>query len=164
MPLVEFSEMPDHARLWVFPGTRKLEDAQSQELLSAVDGFLAQWSAHGAPLVVAREWRHGRFLLVAVDESATGVSGCSIDGLVRHLRELERRFDLRLTDHAPVWYRDNGTISMSSRAEFAAMARVGAVGPETPVFDNSVTTVGAVGLGRWELPARDSWHASLLGP
>ena len=29
---------------------------------------------------------------------------------------------------------------------------------DTVVFDNTVTTVGAVRDGRWELPAANSWH------
>jgi hypothetical protein len=106
MPLVDFAELPDDARLWVFPASRPLSAAESERLLSAVDEFLATWAAHGSPLQTSREWRLGQFLLVAVDEAATGVSGCSVDALVRCLRRVEHDLDIRMTDHGPVFFRD----------------------------------------------------------
>jgi len=158
MPLVDFAELPDDARLWVFPASRPLSAAESERLLNTVDEFLATWAAHGSPLHTSREWRLGQFLLVAVDEAATGVSGCSIDALVRCLRQVERDLDLRLTDHTPVFFRDREGVRLASRGEFAELARSAAVGPSTTVFDNTVPSVGALRAGRWEAPAADSWH------
>ena len=42
------------------------------------------------PLTAARDLRHERFLMVAADEAAAGVSGCSIDAL-RRMDRLDRR-------------------------------------------------------------------------
>jgi hypothetical protein len=146
----------------VFPASRSLSEAESGRLLATVDSFLDQWTAHGAPLVVARTWQDGRFLLVGVDEKATGVSGCSVDALVRSLRGVESELGIQLTDHAPVVYRDGDTIKSTSRADFSGLARSGNVGPHTPVFDNSITTVGELHEGRWETRAGESWHRTLL--
>ena len=33
------------------------------------------------------------------------------------------------------------------------------VGPDTTVFNNTLTSLGDVRAGRWEVPASDSWHA-----
>ncbi len=116
------------------------------------------WKAHGVPLRVGRDWRYDRFLMVAADESAAGASGCSIDGLVHSIRGVEEQLGVTLTDNAPVWYRDGDVVRQMSRTEFRKLARAGAVGLDTKVFDNSLTTVAAVREGRWELPARESWH------
>jgi hypothetical protein len=32
------------------------------------------------------------------------------------------------------------------------------VTPSTPVFDNTITTVGELREGAWERPAAESWH------
>ncbi|MDQ3673342.1 MAG: ABC transporter ATPase, partial [Gemmatimonadota bacterium] len=83
MPIVEFEDLPDSSRVWVFGSDRRLEEEEAVMLLEEVDRFLAGWKAHGAPLTVGRNWRHDRFLAVAVDQSTAGASGCSIDGLFR---------------------------------------------------------------------------------
>lgn len=157
MPQVPFDQMPDHARLWVFAADRDLEGAERDVLLAAVDGFQRQWAAHGTPLTSARDLRYNRFLLVAVDEQAAGVSGCSIDALTRQLRGLERQFGLTLLDNGPVNYRDKSGVHRASRQTFRELSAAGTVTAETVVFDNTAPTVGALREGRWEAPAHDTW-------
>ncbi len=158
MPLVRIDDLPSHARLWTFAASRPLTTAEEQRLLETVDSFLADWAAHGVPLTCARQWRAEQFLFVAVEEEAAGVSGCSIDALIRSLKTLEREFELSLTDNGPVFYRDGTTIRRVSRVEFKNLAEVGSVGTDTVVYDNTIQTLGALRDGRWELPAGQSWH------
>ncbi len=160
MSAVPFSELPNDARLWVFAAARPLTPEQQETLLARVDEFLDGWLAHGREVVGARELRHDRFLLVAADERATGVSGCSIDSLFRALKELERELQVSLLDSSLVYYRsEDGAIQALSRGEFRERVRAGEVAEDTVVFDNTVRSVGEVREGRWELPMRDSWHA-----
>ena len=162
MPRTPLATLPDGARLWVFAAERPLTPAEREALLADVDAFLDQWTAHGVPLTCARDWRYDRFLLVAVDEAAAGVSGCSIDALTRKLREHEARLRLALLDNSPVTFREGDRIARLPRARFAELAESGAVGPDTTVFDNTVATVGAVRAGRWETAARDTWHGRVF--
>jgi hypothetical protein len=156
MPRVSFDSMPGRARLWIFAAERDLAPHERDGVFGVVDRFLDSWSAHGHPLTSARDLRHGRFLLVAVDDDAAGASGCSIDALVREIRALESRLSLALLDHGPVLYREGATIRRVARDEFADLARDGRVTRETPVFDNTIGKVEA--LDRWEVPAGQAWH------
>jgi hypothetical protein len=158
MPRVNFDELPGHARLWVFAAERELSTEERARFLATVDTFLDNWQAHRHPLVSARDFRYDRFLLVAADEQAAGVSGCSIDALVREIKQLEGALGVRLVDHGPVLFRDGGRVVRVPRDEFATLARDGRVTPQTPVFDNTVTRVEDVRSGRWEGPASGSWH------
>lgn len=162
MPQVPFASLPDHARLWIFAASRPLTNAEQAELLDAVDAFQAQWAAHGTPLTSARELRADRFLLVAVDERAAGVSGCSIDALTRALRTLEQRFGVEMLNNGPVLFRDGETVRRVSRPEFQRLADQGTVGPETTVFDTTVASVGALRAGGWEAPAATTWHGRVF--
>lgn len=163
MSRVPFDELPGSARVWVFPADRRLEEAERRELLSAVDRFLEDWNAHGTDLRGARDCRYDRFLIVGVDQEAAPPSGCSIDALVRVFEEKERELGVRLLDRAPVWYRDGDGIRSVSRSEFREMSEEGEVGPDTVVFDASVTRMEELREGGWETPAGKSWHASLIG-
>ncbi len=159
MPLIPFDELPDRARLWTFAAARRLNDQEAGRLLAATEEFLTGWAAHRVPLATAGECRFNRFLFVAVDEAAAGASGCSIDALLRFIREMEELLEVKFTDHGSVWFRaSGGAIECVSREEFTQLVDEGAVGPDTVVFDNTIQTTGALRDGRWEVPARRSWH------
>ncbi|HEY7443711.1 MAG TPA: hypothetical protein VH701_14895 [Vicinamibacterales bacterium] len=159
MPRVPFDELPPDARLWIFPAARRLSLEEKQVVLAETDAFIAQWSAHGVPLRGARDVRHDQFVLVGVDERAAGVSGCSIDALVRRMQHLEVALGIELTNNAPVLYRDGEAIARVAREDFGALAAAGRVGLDTMVFNNTLTTVGDIRDGRWEVQAAQSWHA-----
>jgi hypothetical protein len=156
---VPFTEMPPDARLWIFAAERPLSDMEQESLLAVVDEFLEHWAAHGAPLAAARDLRYERFLFVAVDESNAGASGCSIDAMTRVLAALEGQIGAELVNHGPVLYRAGDQIVRLDRAAFAERARRGEVAPETIVFNNTLSRVAELEGGKWEVPARDSWHA-----
>ena len=160
MPVIDFDDMPDEARLWVFGAGRALDADEEAGLLAAVDDFLQGWNAHGSPLTCARQWREGRFLLVAVDPASIPPSGCSIDAMVRVLKAQEEALGVELVGHGPVFWRDReGDVRRDARTDFARMAEEGTVSEDTPVFDTALTKVGALRAGGFEARAGTRWHA-----
>src|SRR4051812_44103068 len=159
MPIVPFDTLPDSARLWIFASDRQIAGAPASTLLAAVDDFLANWKAHGAPLRCARDWREERFLAIGVDVNEENASGCSIDGLFRTLQELQREIGAQLVGGGRLFSRGRAGIETVTREEFGGRASAGVVTPATPVFDTSITDAGAWRT-RFELPAGTSWTAS----
>lgn len=165
MSLNDLTGLPNHARLWCFAADRTMSSDEATVLGERLAVFLGDWTAHAEELLVGFELRDHRFLLVAVDERQAAASGCSIDALTGHLRELERELDVGLIDGSAIWFRDaSGDIRTVSRADFKNLAAGGAVGPDTPVFDITLLTLEQLRDGRLEVPARDSWHGRLLAP
>jgi len=158
MPRIAFDQLPPDARLWIFAAERPLTPIESARVLEETDSFINQWMAHGAPLMAGRDLRHNQFVLVGVDERAAGVSGCSIDALVRRMQQLEGVLGLELVNNAPVLYREGDAIESVSRDRFAELAASGTVGPSTRVFDNTLSRVGDLLAGKWEVKAAESWH------
>jgi hypothetical protein len=157
MPVVAFNQLPADARVWIFASDRPLRSDDAKTLLDEVDGFLAQWKAHGAPLRAGREWRDDRFLVIGVDPTAEQASGCSIDGLFRGLQALERSLATRLVGGGRVFYRDSaGTTGVASRADAPRV-----ISGDTAVFDTALTDAASY-RSRFERPARDTWVAALL--
>jgi hypothetical protein len=162
MPLVSFSLLPADGRLWIFAAAEPLDDSRAALLLAAVDDFLNRWKAHGAPLVSGRDWRDRHFLAVAVDPHVEGASGCSIDGLFRTLGAIETQLGTTLLGSGRVYHRDaSGAIVCTDRRGFAELVASGRVDADTPVFDTTLSTVGGWRT-KFERPARESWHASML--
>ena len=159
MPRVDFDQLPDDARLWIFPAERSLSEAEQDRLLTEVDRFIGQWGAHEVPLTAGRDLRYDRFLFVAVDQRKAGPSGCSIDALFRQTKALEQELGIELVNHAPVVFRQGSAIERVPRDQFAELAAAGTVGFETTVFDNTLTCVGDIRAGRWETRLANSWHA-----
>ncbi len=159
----ELNDYPDDSRIWIFGAERDLDAAERNRLLAMVDDFLAGWAAHGAPLRATRRWVHDRFLIVCADARSTDPSGCSIDALVRVLAAAGTELGAGFLGNEAVWFREaDGRIARSSRVGFRTRARSGEIGPQTVVFDNSITALGDLRAGRWEGPARDRWHRALL--
>ena len=114
------------------------------------------------PLLCSREWRDERFLAIAVDEAATGASGCSIDGLFRTIGRVQAQVGADLLASGRVaWRSADGQITVSSRAEFEAIAARGDAGADTPVYSTLADTVGEWRT-QFARPANESWVRSLL--
>lgn len=159
MPRIAFDELPGDARVWIFSAARELTEAEQTRLLAEVDAFIEQWGAHAVPLTAGRDLVYSQFLFIAVDQRAAGPSGCSIDALVRRMKALQHEIGVELVDHAPVLFRRGEAIARVPRPAFAQLAEAGEVGLDTTVFNNTLTSLGEVRAGRWEVPAADSWHA-----
>lgn len=162
MPLVAFSSLPDDARVWVFGSADELSPVSETTLLAAVDDYLGDWRAHGSPLTVGRELRDARFLAVGVDQRDENASGCSLDALFRVLQRLEPLIGSSFLGNARVYFRTrDGSIHVTDRAGFAAMAQGGLIGSDNRVFDLSVQTAGEW-RRRFETTAANTWHHALL--
>lgn len=157
MPRTSLSRLHDDARLWVFGISPALDAAQQQRLLERIDPFLDSWTAHGTPILSARDVLHGSFLAIAVERTAE-TSGCSIDRLYGTLQQLERDLGVTILDPQRIFFRHgDGRIDAMSRPEFRERAD-----RHTLVFDTTVDELGAVRRGSWEKPAHESWHGKLL--
>ncbi|MGA7617054.1 MAG: hypothetical protein WBX15_17930 [Thermoanaerobaculia bacterium] len=159
MPRTDFQQVSDSARVWVFGADTRLEGETASGLLEAMDRFLEEWNAHGAPVTGARELLHGCFLLVAAEE-ADLPSGCSIDSLYRTLAEAGQRLGVSMLRPLVFYRTREGEIRGVTRDEFRREVEQGRVDLETEVFDTTIESMKQLrsdGLGR---PAAESWHAT----
>jgi hypothetical protein len=157
MARVDISKLTDESRIWVFGISPALDSEASSRVLERVDEFLSTWSAHGAPIVSARDLLYGSFLVVAVDRQSE-TSGCSIDRMFGLLQNLERELTVRILDADRVFHRgEDGAVHVVSRAQFRDAGDAGSI-----VFDTNVERIGDVRSGRWVRAAAETWHRALL--
>ncbi len=158
MSYIPFEKLPDSSRLWIFAADHKLSDAEADMLNSEMLSFCNSWVAHGAPVIGSCKMMYDQFLLVAADEAASP-SGCSTDEMMRRVRMLGETYGVDFFGMPRVQYRENGSIHSINRNDFGEIAKSGAVTTATKVFDNTLTSLKEFREGKWELEAKDAWHA-----
>ncbi len=160
---VSFDALPPTARVWIYQASRALTDAELTAVAPHLARFAAEWTSHGAALRAAAEFRHRQFLVLGLDESVAGASGCSIDASVRFVGELEQALGLQLLDKSHLAFAGpDGLVLLERRALKPAVA-AGTLGPATPYFDNTVATKAEL-EARWPAPAGRTWLARYFAP
>lgn len=150
-----------NSRVWIYQSNREFTIDELAVIELMLTRFTDDWTAHDKQLMAAAELRHNRFLILVVDESRAGASGCSIDKSVKLMKTIEERFNVNLFDRFNIAYRDEAGIKAVSRFEFEALIEQGKVTEDTIVFNNLVNNLADLD-SKWEVPFKDSWHPQVF--
>ncbi|SDF22009.1 hypothetical protein SAMN05216464_114120 [Mucilaginibacter pineti] len=155
---MEFSQ---HSRVWIYQADKKLSDTEVQNIQHELNNFTTRWTAHNNQLKAKGEVRYNRFLILIVDESQAGASGCSIDKSVRFMKDLEQQFNINLFDRFNLAYRDGEEILSLPRHAFEDLLKQGKITTDTIVYNNMVQNLTELET-KWEVPFKNSWHIQLF--
>jgi hypothetical protein len=153
-PLFKLSET---SRVWVYQSSKVLSEKEEIVLKSQLSAFVKDWTAHSQQLSAASDILFNRFIILAVDESQAGASGCSIDKSVHFLQTIENQYVMQLFDRMTFAYLDNNEVKTASNIEFKRLYTEGPLTNDTLVFDNMVNTLAAL-KSSWLKPLSESWH------
>jgi len=154
-------EISENSRVWIYQANRILNPEEEKQIQQELDSFTSQWQAHGHQLTALAEIRYHRFIILMVDEARAGATGCSIDKSVNLMKEIEKQFDITLFDRFNIAYRSAEEIESGSRDEFEKLLASGEITENSIVFNNLVQTLKELN-SKWEVPLKDSWHASVF--
>jgi hypothetical protein len=99
MNSTHFSGYSPASKLWIFQASAPLQSHQVA-IEARLQPFIQSWLSHGAVVQGSYLLVADRFLLIAADEAAGSVSGCSTDGLMRTVKALGSELDLDFFDRA----------------------------------------------------------------
>ena len=156
---MNFSEQ---SRVWIYQADREFSDTESSLIKKQLDNFTVSWTAHNHLLKAKAEIRYNRFIVLIVDESQAGASGCSIDKSVNFIKQLENAYNLNLLNRLNMAYREENDVLSASRDEFEVLIKTGKITTETVVFNNLVQSLSEL-RNKWEVPFKESWHMQLFG-
>jgi hypothetical protein len=154
-------EMSSQSRVWVYQSDRKLTADEKVQIQMHLDNFTRSWTAHNNQLMAKAEIRYNRFLILIVDESQAGASGCSIDKSVNFMKQLEQHFSISLFDRFNLAYHNGEEVVSVPRQQFEELLKGGQINTDTIVFNNLVQNVAELQT-KWEVPFKDSWHIQLF--
>ncbi|WP_431292426.1 ABC transporter ATPase [Pedobacter sp. P26] len=149
------------SRVWIYQSDRKFTSTEETEILNKLAAFTNQWKAHGNELLAKAEVRYGFFIILTVDESQAGVTGCSIDSSVRLIKEIEQEYHVDLFNRFNIAYKVNGEVVVNSKEDFETLVNIKQVTPETIVFNNMVQNLAEL-ESKWEVPFQNSWHSTVF--
>lgn len=155
---VPFDLLPDHARVWIYPSSRRFTTNERALIREKAKVFIEQWTAHGAELQAGIDLPYDRFFVLGLNESVQSASGCSIDSSVHFIQSLENDFDVTLLDKMNVTYRNNDNIEYIPLNEFRIKAKKKQINANVIVFNNLVINKLEYD-SLWEVPASSSWHS-----
>ncbi|MEZ4987780.1 MAG: hypothetical protein R2795_22585 [Saprospiraceae bacterium] len=151
------ASMPPHARVWVYQANEPFEATTIPEVGQYLERFTEQWTSHSKQLKAVGALLHNRFVILAVDESQAGASGCSIDSSVQFLQQLGAHYQRDLFDRMRFSYEKEGQVHTVDHETFSNLYANGSINDETIVFDPLVDNVE-----KWQAafrkPLKDSWH------
>ncbi|MFZ4633978.1 MAG: hypothetical protein ACOYNO_07220 [Saprospiraceae bacterium] len=150
------------SRVWMYVADRALTDAEAATVDAQMQVFCKQWTAHNVALKARGEVFGHRVLLLMVDESRAGASGCSIDKSVHFLEQLGHDMQIDWFDRMQFgWLDDDGVINFASRDAFSKAVADGIVSPRTPVLNTLADTLEKLQTNFW-MPFELSWHKKLV--
>jgi hypothetical protein len=149
------------SRVWVYQSDKVLNDTDVNKLQVTLDNFSIGWTAHNNQLKAKAEIRYNRFIILIVDESQAGATGCSIDKSVRFMKDIEQHFGINLFDRFNLAYRNGDEILSVPRHAFEDLISNKTINTNTIVFNNMVQNLSELET-KWEVPFKDSWHIQLF--
>ncbi len=143
-----FPDLPDTSRVWIYTADRTI-DQQEQELIQAkLDAFIPEWTAHGAKISGDAGVIENYFVVLVVDESKAGASGCSIDTSTRFIKDLGSQLNVDFFDRLYMIVKENGE---NKRMHISELSNH----PDAEVFNPMVSTLGEL-RNNWLVEVKSS--------
>ena len=151
-----FDQLPDNSRIWVYVSPRRFTPSEQEWIQSRLKDFCDSWATHGKGMPTSFTILEEQLLVLAVDESQLGASGCSIDSSVRVLKDFERKFQINLVDQGKLTLRDqSGQVHVLPALGIKSRIQGGEIGLEQEVILPTIQTKAELS-GLWQ-PLSKSW-------
>lgn len=159
--MTDYTTMAATSRVWIYQSNQLFSKEQLPEINAKLEQFVNNWVAHSRQLRAFGKVFHQRFIVLMVDESSAGASGCSIDASVHFIQKLETAYNVNMFDRLLFSYKENGVIKTAHREQFTELYQGGYINDKTLVFDNLVKTKEDFDTA-WIKPLGNSWHKRMV--
>lgn len=156
-----YESMPDNSRVWIYQSDRPFEGEELNKINDQLSHFVHQWVSHNRALKAYGGLFHNQFVVLMVDESQAGASGCSIDSSVHFIKSLEAHFQVNFFDRMNFAFMQNEQVRTAQRDAFSNLYQNQEINDNTLVFNNLVKNKTEF-ESSWRVPLKDSWHARMV--
>jgi len=151
-----FEEMPAAARIWVYQSDRELTNEEEKLVSEKLRSFCDQWNTHGSKMPTSFDIKYSKFIILSVDESQLGASGCSIDSSVKILRNIEETMGINLLNQGKVSFMTEDKVTTATLPELKNYIAAGTLELDTLIFNPLVDKKQDLDK-KWLITAKESW-------
>ena len=153
--LADFDTLPEDSRIWLYAAENSLSKDQQNYILKVISEDLKGWNAHKATLTAGVTILENHFIVIALDESKNGASGCSIDTLQNMIQKIEKEFSIPLMNRLNVFCEIEGQIVCVPSFKLESIAKSG-----TLFYD--LTILKKRDIDTYLKPISEGWCAHFL--
>lgn len=157
--LVDYKDLSDEARVWIYPSSRKFYPQEIDEIEQKVQNFVESWK-EDENFKASYQFLHNRFIIFLVD-AASALTNADIDKQVAFVLQLQQQYEVELLDKMNVCFKQGEYIQYKELKEFKKLLKNKSVSDKTVVFDNLLQTKYEL-ENYWEVPITESWYNRFL--
>lgn len=134
--LESFDKFPDESRVWIYQTDRALNDHEIKSVRGKLNVFVREWAAHGNKLWATADVISPYFVAVAVNDTLTPPSGCSIDASVKELQSLGKELKVDFFTRMKVTYIKDDHLDQVDFSDLSTLDE------NTQIFDPLLSNLG----------------------
>lgn len=158
---VEFNSLPETARLWVYPSSRKFYVDEVPEIEDKIQKFLKTWKEASPSFKVSYQMQYNRFIVLAVEDVESEITTQDIDTSVQFILQLQEDYKVTLLDKMNVCFKQGEYVQYKELKDFKKLLKNKALTGKSIVFDNLVQNKEEY-ENYWEVPIEESWYNRFL--
>ena len=154
---VDFKEIPEDAKVWVYPSSRKFYPNEIEAIEEKVKTFIENWKSDDDTFKASYQFLYNRFIVLTADDVATELSNSDIDASVSLILGLQETYEVALLDRMNVCFKQGEHVQYKDLKDFKKLLKNKALTGKTIIFDNLITTKQDFD-NFWEIAIEESWY------
>ncbi|MEN8704040.1 MAG: ABC transporter ATPase [Polaribacter sp.] len=158
---VDYSEISDDAKVWIYPSSRKFYNTEIEELESCIKSFVENWQKDDENFKASYQFLYNRFIIFVVEYSETAISNSIIDASVSFILKLQETYKVQLLDKMNVCFKQGEFVQYKELKDFKKLLKNKALTGKSIIFDNLINNNYDF-KNFWKMPIEDSWYNRFL--
>ena len=158
---VEYTLLPDDAKVWIYPSSRKFYASEIEELESKIKSFMNSWKIEDENFKASYQLLYNRFIVFTADDSQSALSNADVDKSVSFIIALQELYGITLLDKMNVCFKQGQFVQYKELKDFKKLLKNKAVTAKTIIFDNLLTIKHDFD-NFWEISIENSWYQRFL--
>ncbi len=158
---VEFTSLPETAKVWVYPSSRKFYADEVPDIEKKIESFLKTWKKESSSFKTSYQIQYNRFIVLSADDTSSEMTTEDMDRSVQLILQLQQDHEVTLLDKMNVCFKQGKYVQYKELKDFKKLLKNKSLTGKSIVFDNLVQTKGEYDQ-YWETPIEESWYNRFL--
>jgi hypothetical protein len=158
---VDFEEIPEDAKVWVYPSSRKFYPSEAETVEKKIKNFVESWKSDDEGFKASYKFLHNRFIVLTADDSAIPLDNSDIEASVSFILSLQESYEVALLDRMNICFKQGEHVQYKDLKDFKKLLKNKALTGKSIIFDNLITTKQDFD-NFWEIPIEESWYNRFL--